>query len=208
MGRPVTTPAFVPCRIEGCEANARYSEGGRNGLCRAHRLRAMRHGDPLGGVTARGSAQKFLEEVVLAHRGAECLDWPFARSEKGYGKIGKGTRVHRLVCERVHGPPPSPDHDAAHSCGRGHMGCVNPQHLRWATKSENQMDRLAHGTDNRGEDHPLAVLTEAQVMEIWASRGRVTQRALAERYGVAVGTIGNIHRGATWGWLTGAGGRR
>lgn len=52
------------------------------------------------------------------------------------------------MCQKAHGDPPSPKHDAAHSCGRGHEGCVNPNHLSWKTKKQNQADRITHGTSH------------------------------------------------------------
>lgn len=69
--------------------------------------------------------------------------------QKGYGLIridGVMCRVHRLVCIRRHGPPPTDDLEAAHSCGNA--GCVNPRHIRWATRFENAADKKLHGTDS------------------------------------------------------------
>lgn len=66
-----------------------------------------------------------------------CLIWPFVSKLHGYGQfgyLGKNYYAHRFMCELAHGPAPSPLHEAAHSCGRGHEGCVNPQHLSWKTK--------------------------------------------------------------------------
>lgn len=62
---------------------------------------------------------------------------------------GRSVIVARMVCEEVNGPPPTPAHQAAHSCGKGHLGCITPQHLRWATQVENEADKLIHGTHNR-----------------------------------------------------------
>lgn len=42
------------------------------------------------------------------------------------------------------GSPPSADHVAAHKCGNGHLSCVNPKHLYWATTTENARDRVLH----------------------------------------------------------------
>jgi DNA-binding transcriptional regulator YiaG len=104
--------------------------------------------------------------------------------------------AHRLVCEHFNGPAPTPEHQAAHSCG--HRSCVNHKHLRWATASANQMDRPLHGTSNRGEASARARLTEDEVRQIRSLRGVSTQREIAELYGVDHKTICNIHRGLTW----------
>lgn len=93
-----------------------------------------RHGEPL---------RWLLDHVEYPEKG--CLIWPFARDGKGYGSLGK-KGAHRRMCEIVNGPAPTPKHHAAHSCGNGHLGCVHPRHVRWATCSENQMDRFLHGT--------------------------------------------------------------
>lgn len=127
------------------------------GWCSAHWHRHRRLGDPLGGGKMRapvGEPLRYLREVVLAFDGDECLIWPYARTSSGYGNLGiedGNAVVSRLVCERVYGPPPTPDHEAAHSCGRGHEGCVTQNHLSWKTATENQADRVAHGTVNSGQ---------------------------------------------------------
>lgn len=52
-------------------------------------------------------------------------------------------KVSRLVCAEIYGPAPTPKHEAAHATPRGCIGglCVNGDHLRWATRSENEMDK-------------------------------------------------------------------
>src|SRR6185503_14814151 len=83
----------------------------------------------------------------------DCLIWPFCRTQSGYGHIGyegKLWTAHRLMCQVAHGEPPTPKHVAAHECGNGHLGCVNPRHLRWKTQSENQHDRKAQGRREGG----------------------------------------------------------
>lgn len=65
-----------------------------------------------------------------------CLIWPFAREGRvGRGMLGhngKSAWAHRLMCEMVRGPAPIDKPQAAHSCGNGDQGCVNPRHLSWA----------------------------------------------------------------------------
>jgi hypothetical protein len=90
---------------------------------------------------------------LLAHvdyRHDDCLKWPFSRDNHGYGQLGhegKVFKAHRKMCELKNGAVPSPDHEAAHSCNRGHQGCINPNHLSWKTRSANQQDRTGHGWD-------------------------------------------------------------
>lgn len=188
------------CSIPGCDKPV-YGRG----WCGAHYRRWFRHGDPMVGGTPRGdtlgSPSRFYREVVLAYEGDECLIWPFTVDGGGYGRIrwnGKHMTVSRLVCEDVHGQPPTSNHDAAHSCGKGHLACVAKRHLSWKTKTENQRDRLSHGTDCKGERHPLAKLTEADVREIRSLRDSHIQREIADRFGVSESLVGLIHQRKIW----------
>ncbi len=172
------------------------------GFCSPHYSRWKAHGDPLCGGTSLGEAASFLESVVMAFQGDECLIWPYSKSSGGYGFIkygGKMRRVHRIVCEREQGPAPTSIHQAAHLCGNGHLGCVNRRHLAWKTPVENVADKMTHGTLRRGENHGRAKLTDAQVMEIRDSVLSVPQ--LAKGYGVAKSTISNIKARRAWVWL-------
>lgn len=188
------------CEVEGCGRPHRAK-----GFCTPHYQRFCTHGDPKGGrptSTARGEARAWLN----AHKnftGDDCLIWPFGRGQRGYGKIGakRSTKfAHRLMCEYRHGPPPTAKHEAAHSCGRGHLGCVNPQHLSWKTRLENCADMQVHGTVIRGERQWKTKLTTVEVIAIRSSKG-LSRKELAEKYGVHRFTIGNILRRSTWGWL-------
>lgn len=163
----------------------------------------LRHGDPLTGSTSHGVPMKWLRNH-LDHIGDECLIWPFARDGRGYGSISVNRTIsgaHRLMCEHRHGPPPTPKHEVAHSCGNGHLGCVNPSHLRWATSAENHADKLIHGTHNRGERNNQVKLSEADVRAIRTTSG-ITQSKIAERYGVGQQTISRIVGRKSWEWFT------
>jgi hypothetical protein len=105
--------------------------------------------------------------------------------------------VHRLTATAFHGPPPSPGHEVAH--GDGDPSNNRAENLRWATRSENAADKIKHGTDNCGERHPCAKLTEADVIEI---RRRCAageyQRTVARRFGVSQSTVSAAHNRRTW----------
>lgn len=88
-----------------------------------------------------GQAQNWIEDS-LSFDGSDCLMWPFkSRSYNGYPVVAPGRLVSTIICERTHGPRPSIGHHAAHSCGNGHLGCLNPKHIRWKTVSENALER-------------------------------------------------------------------
>lgn len=152
-------------------------------------------GRPLGGVN-------WLKARV-AYQGDDCLTWPLACDSHGYGIVGAGNgrvrKAHRVMCELAHGNPPTPQHEAAHSCGCGNKGCVNPRHLSWKTRSENAFDTVRHGAHWRaGKQTPRYKLTAEQVAEIRALKGFLTQVELGVIYGVSHRNIGKILRGVTW----------
>jgi hypothetical protein len=140
-------------------------------------------------------SKRWLEQH-LDHADREfCLIWPLSRAQNGYPVCGANNaiRPHRIMCEHRNGPPPSPAHQAAHSCGNGHLGCVNPWHLDWKTPSENQLERY-----QQSGLAPRAKLTPAQVDEIRALKGRARTVDIAHQFGVSEANIRQIQSGKTW----------
>lgn len=123
-----------------------------------------------------------------------CLLWPFSRNQGGYADFGVDrTLVHRVMCERQHGPAPTDRPFAAHNCGHGHLGCVNRHHVAWKTHAENMLDMHQHT--------PKVTrfkLTPAQVDEIRSLKDRARIRDIAEQFGVTDVTIRQIHSGKIW----------
>jgi hypothetical protein len=191
------------CLVPNCDHQAL-----KRGWCLRHYQRFLAHGSPLGGGTSPGAPKRFLLDVAACHDGlAGCLQWPFARDNDGYGRLNRGEHgtglAHRVLCEFVNGPAPSPKHHAAHSCGQGHLGCVSGAHLRWATSSQNKADMIGHGTRQQGERHSSAKLTNADVLQILAARrSRMSRLILGQTFGVSRQTIGNIWNGRRWKHLT------
>lgn len=145
-------------------------------------------------------ASAWLREHV-AHQGDDCLIWPFFRDPRtGYGRAGIGAgRVgyaHRMMCEAVHGAPQKKQ-QAIHSCGNGHLGCVNPKHLSWGDNSINQLDRHKHGTFN-SKGRPRFKLDLEKVAEIRALKGKMTIAALSKKYGVCTDAISKVLDGRSW----------
>lgn len=189
------------CSVDGCDKPSRSK-----GMCPRHYQRVKRHGNPntlLMPLAERGAPRAWLMDH-LSHKGEDCLKWPFATRKVGYGvlsKIDSNTMVgaHREMCRLAHGEPPTAKHEAAHSCGKGHEGCVNPCHLSWKTPTENGQDKIAHGTSRRGSKSPHTKLTDEDVSIIRGMKGIMLQRELAEVYGVSRECISHIQRGSTWG---------
>lgn len=184
------------CSIDGC-GNKHYCRD----WCRVHYYRWWRQGDPTARKIVHGACREFVEKVAIPYGGSDCLIWPFAKRH-GYAAINKrhygSAVVSRIVCEAVHGPPPTDLHQAAHGCGNGDKGCVNPRHLRWATQVENEIDKLAHGTWRRGQDHASAKLTDADVVNIRAQSATHMHTELARMYGVNPSTIRQIVSRRNW----------
>jgi hypothetical protein len=132
----------------------------------------------------------------LDYQGDDCLIWPFGRRPSGYGLMflsgHKSIDVHRYICIQVHGEPPSPKHHASHSCGQGHLGCVNPKHVRWKTQSENLKETFAGNRPHRWK------LVPSQVLEIRAAVGKENAAVTAARFGVTEANIRQIQTGKNW----------
>lgn len=111
-----------------------------------------------------------------------------------------GTRitrtVHRVVALAFMGEPPA-GLVVCHNDGnqlRNHT-----LNLRYGTPQSNHKDKYAHGTDRRGEKHPLARLTREHVLAIRASNEKGA--VLAERYGVSASHVSAIRVGRFWAHL-------
>jgi len=146
----------------------------------------------------RGKAYQWICDHV-GYTGDDCIRWPFS-TVRGYGNLGlngKIVKAGRLMCEMVHGKPLTPQHEAAHSCGNGKHRCMNPNHISWKTREENQQDRVRHGTAGSGMVGRCK-LTLDQVNEIRALPAPVNRTAVGKKYGVDPSTIRMILRGDIW----------
>lgn len=153
-----------------------------------------------GGNRGRGAAVKWLRDHA-GYKGDGCLIWPFSRNgETGYGHfgyLGEMLYAHRFMCELVHGPAPEGKTYAAHHCGKGHEGCVHPEHIAWKTPYENALDRLTHG-NNHKSGRKRNKLTPERAQQIRALKGRESQWKIARDFGVSQSTVSQIHRDVAW----------
>lgn len=187
------------CGLEGCGRPAK-----KRGHCETHYQRLRIHGDVT--VMKRRGNRELMDWILQhkTHKGDDCLIWPFTRSTDGRGQItvgGKNRKAPRIMCEVAHGAPPTPEHQAAHSCGKGHTGCISPDHLSWKTRVENEADKMIHGTRPLGVDAWNAKLTADDVQEIRRRSKSERCSDLAKEFGVHPGTISQLKRGITWEWL-------
>jgi hypothetical protein len=147
-----------------------------------------------------GELRKFIEEHIF-YSGDDCLIMPFCRSPQGYPKVwfaGHRIQAARLMCMLRWGEPEDPTMDTAHSCGNGYAGCVNPMHLRWATRKENLADMRAHGTVRVGEKNWSSKLTAIQAAEIRRLGALVDGIELAKKFNVSPSTISSILNRKSW----------
>lgn len=128
--------------------------------------------------------------------------WPDAYGYRCYSFRKDGRKVNRkgylLVAGAFIGPRPAPGMEVRHldnTRTNDHW-----RNLKWGTRAENEADKIAAGTDNAGERHGMAKLKLPQVREIIAlyGAGGISQREVAERYGVQQMTISLIVRGKYW----------
>lgn len=121
--------------------------------------------------------------------------------------------IHRIVCEAFHAPSPGDSYHAAHSDGNRANNRAN--NLRWATASDNNADKIWHGTIRSGADHHArlkpdcmprgtkhgnAKLTDTAIQSIRRDARR--QRDIAAEYGVSQSLISMIKNGHIWAHLS------
>ena len=186
-----------PCKIPNCPNTTAY----KNDICAAHRYRMRKCGSymlevPIRKRADRKAPERYIDSVVIADHGDECVIWPFASDGYPIGSHPKvkGHAAHRIICQLVYGPPPFEGAQAAHSCGNSL--CVNPRHLRWASALENTHDKYAHGTMLFGEKVPSAKLTDERVRFIRNSD--ICLRELSKMFGVSIAAVGLARQGKTW----------
>lgn len=151
-------------------------------------------GDPNYGVTRAGEVYR----IVRSHdHGRHVPARMKPRPDRdGYFLTGLSMKVHRLVAETFL-PNPDGKPEVAHRNGVKTDNRV--ENLRWATRKENEEDKVLHGTRLRGERVPVAKLTEEQVRD---ARRRAAQgeshTSIAEDVDVDRSVLSRAIRGATW----------
>lgn len=113
----------------------------------------------------------------------------------GYDGRKRTVKVAALVLGAFGPPRPTPKHCIRHMDGNSLNDSID--NLQWGTYTENNRDRITHGTIPRGEKMWKAKLSDQSVREIRSAQG-VLLRDLAKRYGVSETQISNIRRGKQW----------
>jgi DNA-binding CsgD family transcriptional regulator len=118
---------------------------------------------------------------------------------------GRSVKIHRAVLEAFVGPCP-PGMECRHKNGVSDDNRLS--NLCWSSHHENEADKADHGTRMHGEehrarcrsytlkaeDHGMAKLTNEQAKEVLrlATGKRMTQRAIADAFGVSQRTVSMI----------------
>lgn len=178
------------CRISSCARPVLCRR-----LCEMHYDRLYRNGRRR--VEKPSLTERIWSRVQRGHV-LDCWPWYGSTSPKGYGKIsvdGVPRLVTRIVFAQTYGYlPPA----VRHRCDN--PPCVNPAHLLPGTIADNNADMAQRRRAAHGDRHPHTTLTAELVREIRATlaTGRLTQREIAERFGVRQQTVSEIHRRRSW----------
>lgn len=129
-----------------------------------------------------------------------CWIWTGGRFKDGYGGFrykGKAHRAHRVSYEMAYGFLP-PEMDLLHQCDT--PLCVNPEHLKLGTQTENMADMMKKGRQAKGENSGPSKLTEEEVREIRIryAAGGISQGTLSREYHISRGIISCLIARKIW----------
>lgn len=173
------------CMIEGCE---RPMHSG--GYCRMHGGRIGRTGNAGGLEPTKlppGGVREELE-AALAMGTDACI---FAKSRAKFKHEGRQMDISRGIWFLAHGDPGS--HSVLHTCGNGHLRCINLKHLYLGDDWQNAQDR-----DYRDGRNGSSRFTLDDIREIRRRCGSETDNAIAADYGVWATTIYRIRTRQVW----------
>lgn len=140
----------------------------------------------------------------------ECWPWTAGRYSDGYGQFqaggrspkGRPLRASRVVAFLRHGLPPTPSHQALHTCDN--PSCCNPEHLYWGTHADNMRDRSVRERQARGSRSTggarKVVLSAGDVRRLRAiyEAGGIGQIALGAMFGISQSGVSAIVRRESW----------
>jgi len=142
-------------------------------------------------------------QLVEAGQPGECWRWRGTKNPKGYSNqieiAGRGEqrRAHVWAYVLLLGDVPE-GQCVCHNCDN--RECVNPLHMFLGSRSENHADMVSKGRHACGEKNGAARLAKVVALQIREryERGGVTQKQLAEEFGISRAQVSNITRGHQW----------
>jgi hypothetical protein len=141
----------MPLRVCGFEGCGRKHVA--RGWCAGHYRQVCVLGEapvPLKKIAPR--VEGGLDELLTARsapRANGCIEWTAGRTTEGYGTLkvdGRARKAHRVSWENANGPIPE-GMVIDHACGN--RLCVNVEHLRPRTHSENCTYRVSLPANNK-----------------------------------------------------------
>lgn len=135
---------MTACAVEGCDEPVHTKA-----WCRPHYRKWKRYGDPTysySQVAREREGERFWGTVDRSGEG--CWTWTGALTGNGYGLFRvadkpTNVRAHRYSYAIANGPIPDGMH-IDHVCRN--RACVNPTHLRLATKKQNAENTVGRGS--------------------------------------------------------------
>ncbi len=131
-----------------------------------------------------------------------CWNWKASVNTYGYGCFWwnrKQHQSHRISWMIKYGL--NSTMLLLHSCDNAR--CVNPEHLREGTQSDNIKDKVSRIRQAKGEKNGISRLTEQQVLCIIEEYkiGNTSHAKLGKKYGVSRTAIKYILDGRNWSYL-------
>lgn len=142
--------------------------------------------------------ERFWSKIKFAGE-KECWEWQACIGSHGYGEVSAWpngrTTSHRFMFDKIFGIPVGMW--VLHECDN--KECCNPNHLFLGTHQDNITDMVKKGRGARGSKQAIAVLTEADVVEIKQMLLRkVRLSEIATIFKISRSVISNIRRGIAW----------
>jgi len=188
------------CSVIGCESPAVS-----RGWCDKHYCRWKRTGSTETRV-AIPAADRFWAKVTKGTP-SECWLWEGAEATPGgYGRFwpsgtkrGGAIDAHRFAFMLANGIALKSDVVVRHTCDN--PPCVNPNHLRMGTHTDNMRDKVERNRQYRptGELNGMARLTEERVRSIRAQIAEGAAReAIAAHFGITTSLVSKIRTKKRW----------
>lgn len=189
------------CSVEWCKRPEQA-----RGYCGKHHRRWRQGKDPSVPTSYEMTPDERFWRYVNKRGPNDCWLWTGSTDKNGYGRLrhnGRQRGAHRFSYELHLGRIPK-GLFVCHECDT--PGCVNPAHLWLGTPANNATDRDRKGRHwaPRGNEHPTAKLTEAQVQAIRRlyRTGKYTQAELGEQFGVTNTAVQLLVSRKTWGHVS------
>lgn len=145
--------------------------------------------------TRRTIAERFWTKANV--RGDEdCWPWTACMDSAGYGRFTVSAAMRGIPSQRVafyltHGRWPRPC--CLHTCDN--PACVNPRHLVEGTQAENVADMVGKG---RHRVRTKVSERDVQIIRLLVGRIGVSQKEIAERYGMSEDGVSCIVLRKSW----------